>query len=572
MAAVVAEIGGWLVRAWRSEWRWPLVAALMLAVTIEVPFALAASHRMEGLEFGGMLWSLTDPPQYYSAMRQGASTPGFLIYDRFTQEPHAPAPLYLLYIALGKLAWLTGADVEATFLVASRVARLGLLLAAYVAAGLLGPGRAMRRTGYILIALSSGLAATLLVVKAATDLPLPLSALEREYPELNTMLVTLTAPHLMLGLALLLLAGRLYADCWDRPPGWRRVSLAVVVLMLGLVDPFAVASFVPVVAAHGLVMAGLRRRLDVPGHSAAAVALVAATPIIALNAVTFTFDPFWSATYSRQNVLPAPAMTDVLLAFGLLVPLALLGLPELVRRPSPGRLLVVIWIVTALVMMHAPAPPQRRFALGLHPMIALAATYGTLELMRRLKGLQSPGQRLLRLPITIVVVQALFGTSVFTYVVALMVGLAPTLGYPLADLSSFDRSPYQPPAVQAAADWLAAHESPDHVVLASTLSGNYIAGKAPGRVYVGHQVATLGFSAKVDDVRWFFSAPLDDDRRAFLTANRIRFVVYGPHERSLANGNVVPRAAGAVFSTGDVEIFDADALTTPAGTSGGSAR
>jgi hypothetical protein len=53
----------------------------------------------------------------------------------------------------------------------------------------------------------------------------------------------------------------------------------------------------------------------------------------------------------------------------------------------------------------------------------------------------------------------------------------------------------------------------------------------PGRVYVGHWVATLDFSRKQRDMAWFYRGPFDEQRRQFLTDQRINFVVYGPFER-----------------------------------------
>src|SRR5207248_5474101 len=130
--------------------------------------------------------------------------------DRFTQEPHAPALLYPLYVGLGKLAWLLGIGIEELFLDASTAGRLALLLATWSFTRLLSDDPKARRTGLILIALSGGLSSVLALAIRVTGLPLPLTGRDLNDPELNPFPVLYTAPHLMFGLARLLTAVRLY--------------------------------------------------------------------------------------------------------------------------------------------------------------------------------------------------------------------------------------------------------------------------------------------------------------------------------------------------------------------------
>jgi hypothetical protein len=154
----------------------------------------------------------------------------------------------------------------------------------------------------------------------------------------------------------------------------------------------------------------------------------------------------------------------------------------------------------------------------------------------------------------------LFGTSVYTYVVVLTVGAAPSLGYEPSALASADRAPYQTAGMHAAAAWLSEHARPDDLVMGSTATGNYLGGSAPGRVYVGHWVATLDYATKAEQATWFYSAPLDDERRAFLAANGVRWVVYGLHERARSSALVSPTGATPAFSAPGVDVFDARAL------------
>ena len=88
-------------------------------------------------------------------------------------------------------------------------------------------------------------------------------------------------------------------------------------------------------------------------------------------------------------------------------------------------------------------------------------------------------------------------------------------------------------------------------MLGSVLTGNYLAGAAPTRVYVGHWVATLNYAQKARDVNWFYDGPLDDERRAF-----VRTVM----ERLTAQTDVVVLAAPV-----DLDDHEDFALSGPAG-------
>lgn len=555
VSAWIRSAGEW-VAALAREFRWPLLFTLAIVVAVEVPQRLAASHAASGMQFGGMFWGLNDPPQYLSAMRQGAASSGWLIYDRFTQEPHNPTLLYPLYVGLGKLAWLLGMGMEQAFLGAASFGRAFLLLAAWSFTRLASDNLTARRSGLVTIGLSTGIASVVALVARLTDLPLPLAARELNDPELNTFLVMFTAPHLMLGLGLLLVVARLYAECWDQPAAWKYVVLAAAVLLLGLTNPFTLVPLYAVVVTHMVVMVAWRRRLERTGSGGAAVVLACPAPLILVNVLTFSLDPFWSATYGRQNVTTVPPLSEILLAFGLVLPLAALGIRQFVRPLTPGRLLILVWIPLAFLLMQAPTGIQRRFGIGLHPALALLAAYGAIQLWHVIRSPDLPLRWLSRPVLTAAFVQALVGSSAYTYVVAWTIALAPLLGWQQPPMPGADRASYQPAEVVAAADWLAVNASPDDVVLGAILTGSYVAGTAPGRVYVGHWVGTLDYGSKVSASNWFFSAPLDDERRAFLGEHGIRYVVYGPHERLLGGQPGLAEGIERVFEAPGVEILE----------------
>jgi hypothetical protein len=96
--------------------------------------------------------------------------------------------------------------------------------------------------------------------------------------------------------------------------------------------------------------------------------------------------------------------------------------------------------------------------------------------------------------------------------------------------------------------------------MGSTLTGNFLAGAAPGRVYVGHWVATLDYDRKAERMRWFYGADLDHERQEFLEVSGIRYVVYGPHERRLNPGLTDPVNVAPAFTAPGLALYDARTL------------
>jgi hypothetical protein len=217
---------------------------------------------------------------------------------------------------------------------------------------------------------------------------------------------------------------------------------------------------------------------------------------------------------------------------------------------------VLLWIVLAVSLMYAPTGIQRRFGIGLHPMISLLATFGLVMIWRPLSRMTG-SVRLLRPFAMIGLAQAVFGSSAHMYAVGLSIALMPPLFYSPQLLGpGSDRSSYQQASLHEAAEWLAQRVGPNDLVLSATLTGNYLAGAIPARSYVGHWVATLDYTEKKKTAEWFFSEPLDAARRNFLAQQDVRYVVYGRNERLLrldaSTGSDVVQESGEV--AGDLDV------------------
>ena len=359
-----------------------LAIALLIALLAEVPYLIADRQADRGWAFAGMMWCPWDYANFGAAMAEGASSSSWLIHNHTTQEPHPAILMYPFYVGLGKLAGRLGMSPESIFRVAAAVGRIALALSLLrlsrsVLSGIGGVG-----LGFVLAAFSGGPGALIAVAQGLGLLPRSgalYAANSGMYPELNTFLVLLTTPHLLIGLALAVELARQYYQSWGEAGGSSWAWLArgsLLGLALGLVNTFGVPAVLAPMWAH-LGLATLWRR-KVPARPAAVAVgtLAFGLPMPLYSLIVMRQDPIWTLTHSVQNLLPSPDLIHMIDGFGLLAILALVGLPRLLRQPQPRSLVLPVWCLTCLVLMYFPVAYQRRFGYGLQPMLAMMAAVG----------------------------------------------------------------------------------------------------------------------------------------------------------------------------------------------------
>jgi hypothetical protein len=538
------------------EVRWLAVACFAILLLVEVPYLLAYTQERHGYVFIGLLWSPHDFAQYAAAMRDGAASASWLIHDRLTAESHRPVLIYPLYVGLGKLTGLLGLDLRVVFHVVELAARGTLLVAIYVfsAAIYLSPGE--RRRALLLAVFSAGPGFWLLALDAIMPFMgerYSLFVLDLQMPDVSTFLALFVSPHNLLGLAFLLLAARGYLAAWSVPDLKLPILVGLSVLGVGLANPFSLITLCAVLPVHLALMRWQRGALPPRALLCAGAAFLGAAPFLAHSWLVFRTDPFWSVVYGQQNVTPSPPLPFLILSLAPILAFAVIGLPRFARGATPARMLVLVWIATSLVLMYAPVGYQRRFAFGIHPMLALVAASGLAPYWR--PGPRESGDAAARSRplLTFGLLLVLFASTACSYGLRIQAMSRP---YDLARQGGA----FHPVALREAGEWLASASGTDDVILAEALTGNYLAGLIPGRVFVGHPIATLRFAEKEAAVRRFYRGSDDHEaRRQFLRANAIRYVVYGPYERaadaSSFDSNATSEYLRPVYTSPDVIIY-----------------
>jgi hypothetical protein len=491
----------------------------------------------------GTFWFSRDFSQYEAAMREGARQSSWLIQDHFSAEAHTPALMYVLYVAAGKFAALVGAPAHAVFSTLEWLGRGAILLATYAFASTFLADRRQRRLAVVLSLGTLGLDALVAPLHMVFE-GLGLHALANLLPdainpylEVSSFGVVLSAPHLMFGLALTLVCAPIYVRAINGERLWLAV-LAVTVAVLSLVHSFNTPVLVSILVAHAL-MTGRR------AWPAAIVAGAAAAPMVLYSVLVYQADPFWSGTYSAQNLMPAPPPWSLPFDFGLVLLMAPLAWPSVRRWPPERRWLVLLWVGLGLAWMYAPVAYQRRFAFGVQPGLAVLAAAGLIRLSAWLRSDRVGGVR--RRLVTYSVLVAAVSTSLLVYVSL----LASAVMNKPAPVYLWSR-----PEATAAA-WLGQHSSAEDVVLASTEFANPLGGAIDGRVVHGHIVATLHSPQKEAMVHRFYAADATGEERLdIIRQSRATIVALGPQERALGAMQLTADLGLALVYDGDgVQFF-----------------
>ena len=512
------ERGELILSAHDTVWLVGVAAGVLLLCGL--PYVVSALWGPPALQRIGTFWFSRDFSQYQAAMREGASHSGWLIHDHFSAEPHAAAFMYPLYVTAGKLSALLGISNLATFITLEWLGRLAVVGATYLFAATFLALRRQRRLAVLLTLGTLGLDALTAPLRLlldgagvhALDGLLPESI--NPYLEMSSFGVLLSAPHLMLGLALTLVCAPLYFRAIAGRWFWTAL-LGAAVLGLSLVHPFNAPTLVSVLGIHALLTS---RR----AWPAAIVAGLAVTPAALYSLLLYQLDPFWSGTYGIQNIMPASPPWSVVLDYGLVLLAAPLAWSVVRRWPSERRRLLMLWVGLGLLWMYAPVPYQRRFAFGVQPALAVLAAAGLFEMNAWLR--RHEVRRLWRRLINYGAVIAGISTALLVYVSLVASAM----------LNSPSEVYLWSSAEAAGAAWLGEHSTAADVVLTSTEFGNPLGGAIDGRVVHGHIVATLRSDQKAAWVKQFYAVDTPPGERAdIVRLSGATIIALGPRERAL---------------------------------------
>ncbi len=502
-----------------AERRWLAGMIGLITLLTSAPHLIGLLGSTAAHPYSGALLLPGDVFSYYAKMRLGAGG-AWLFQNVYAVEPHSPAPLYLVYLLLGRLASI-GADARVPLIRlvivyhASR-AVLGIVLLAllYRVIALILPDPPRRRLAWALIALGGGLG-WLMLLLAREPLPLGSLPLDLYLGEASTMVPLLALPHVLLARAALL-GGLLLLAAGVERGDWRRTALGGACWLLAVIGvPFYIA--VAGGIAGGWALARLALTRAVPWRlliMAAAAGLPGALLAIA-TLFSVGGDPVYSA-WAAQNRLPLPHPLHLIALAGLQAALAIPGAIHLWRERPAHTDLFLGWVVAAPLLWLIPLPFRLRLIEGFMIPLTTLAVLGLYRLAapRGLPAIRAAAAALLSL---------LLPSGLFLLVGAI-------------SLSALGGA-YLPPDRAAVMDWLRVNARPGAVVLSAESAGVQLPAAAPVRSLVGHAFETPDFAGKERLVADWFRGDRPPDA---LQSYGVTYIWVGPEEGALAGGAFDP--------------------------------
>jgi hypothetical protein len=520
----------------RDEWLWVTGWSVIILLFINVPFVIGAFVSTPAYQYGGFVYGLEDGYSYLAKMQEGAA--GFwFFYLAYSPEPHSGGPFFLMYLLLGKLARLFNASPILVLHISRSIAGAFTLVSFYAVSAFFLQSVAVRRASFLLFGLAAGLG--WLWTLLAQPIGPGVMPVDLWVPESTFFLSALTFPHLTLSLALQLWCtiGILWYLDSGRWPAW--LLAAGSGLLMTLIHPYKYVVILPVIGAY-LLWQVVRQRYRfwlVTGRLV--LVLLPTIPYLVYAVIVFSSNQAFVG-WRLQNMTRSPLLHFYLLGFGLLLPLALIGVWRL--RTDGDRVMhplyLLLWLVVTPVLVYIPLTIQRRFLDGYQVVLALFAGFGAVWLLQQLSDRR-------RLVVSVIGLLLLSLTNIMLLIGA---GSIVASRQPPHFHTGYELAGYR---------WLAENATPRQVVFASYPTGNVLPAYAPLNVFVGHGSETVRFSEKkaLAD-RFFDQATTNDWRQTLLTDYRVDYLYYGPHEQ--AAGAFQPATVSylsPVYSDGPVTIF-----------------
>jgi len=492
-----------------KEWRWVTAWSVVILLLSCTPYIIATLAAPEGWQFAGILVNPPDAHTYLAKMRQGLEG-NWLLHLTYTPEPHEDVFVYTLYLALGHLAAFTHLPLIFVFHLARLAAGLWLLLILFRFIAHVTPQLNERRLAFVLLASTSGLG--WLGIAVFDTIPIDVWVPEAFIP--YTLYAT---PHAPLATALMLVIIQLVV--W---PSQRSLSVlwaGIAALSLVITQPFAIITVWAILAVFSTWLLIIRRSFPWPQIWLTLSVVLFSAPVILYDYWLTKTHPI-IAGWSAQNITTAPAVLDLVLGYGPVGLLAIVGGWMVARRgiqnAKAGEWLVLLWAITTIGLIYFPFDLQRRLIHGLHVPLGILAAIGS---RRWLVNHHIPARRGRQLT-TVVVTIGILGT-LFVWSIPLLVALqSPTQSEMAAIL-------FMRQEEVAAFEWLNQNGTADDVVLASPRVGMFIPSQTKARTFYGHIYETIDAKTKKTMAEAFYRGEIDT------VSPQVNFIIYGPSEQAL---------------------------------------
>jgi len=492
----------------------------MLITTI--PYFIGFARQGDSWRYTGFVFGIEDGNSYIAKMSIGSSG-GWLFRTPYTSYPQQGFLAFFPYILIGKLA--ASPELHDQLVVLFHcfrwVAGILSILATYDFIALFVREEWARRLGTAIASIGGGLGWLSIIGFG----PLWQERLPLEFysPETFGFLSIYGLPHLAMARALLLWGLTNYLSPHKGSGGfWMVFRQGLLWTLLGFMQPLTIVVGWCVILAHIAGMVGVRvwhkvkeeeHEWSTPGFYAGKSGwiFVFSSPFVLYNVTAFQVVPFLKKWIS-QNLILSPPVTDYLLAYGLVVPFAIIFMVRLAREGVPDEYwLVLCWATMLPLLAYAPYNLQRRLPEGIWVAFTVLA----------LKGVEYQGAegRKLRPILYISFLSPL--TLLIGGILAVWTPSVP-LYRTVEEIESFK--------------FLKEHAMPGNIVLAGYSTSNSLPAWAPLNTLVGHGPESIHLKEMMPKIEEFFMPGSSDEARLILLNEfNVDYIIRGPEEETGEN-------------------------------------
>ncbi|OGY42271.1 MAG: hypothetical protein A2Y67_04445 [Candidatus Buchananbacteria bacterium RBG_13_39_9] len=536
----------------KKEWKFVLIISAVLIIITTIPFLYGYLNAPPGHFFYGY-HSLTpgDFPVYFSYINQ-IKAGAFSLKNYFTSESQTSSIFNIFWLIIGSLARLF--NLPASF--AFQIVRILLIpvfcLTFYIFASYFFQEKIKRKITMIFAAFCSGLGAYFVV---SLDKLFPVDQFNDNYkwpidlwvPESNIFLSLYHSPLLIASLICLICFFLLMLLAWEN----NKYQYSLVAGLIGLIwfnfHPYYAPYSYIILFIFLLILLWRQKKIKYLYHYLLAVCL--SLPAVFYHYYKIKTD-YMVGLRAMQNQTKSPEFFYILIGFGFLFLLALLGICKLFKDKeifkNEKMQFLLIWLGTVFALLYAPIFFQRRFLEGLQlPMIflALIGLYYLKELLeQRAKKLFNFFRS------NIIIALYLF---LILFCLTNIFNLTRDFYYFSKRFDIF----YLPNEFITSLNWLAADNKENKIILTSQFTGNLIPGLVNQRVYLGHGDETLDFANKQVQVNNFLSNNLNaEQEKTLIKANNIGYLFLTDLERRFYQAED-KKYWQEVLQEGEIEIY-----------------
>lgn len=516
----------------RKDLLWVFIASTLILLWGSIPTWAGYHAETPHRRFRGVYFDSQDYAVHIAMMEAGRHRE--TAYQlRFTTEPHNPAYLRLFYITLGHISRIIEISTETTFQLARWILGYLALFALYKLTRRIFPNSFWSRTAFLLAALGSGLGWLQLIINWT---PGPITPIDFWLIDCYVFFSLSLFPHFAFVTAGMCIILYLWLDYLDTPCWQTILWMSFVSVLVQFVNPIALATVDAGLVGGMLASWWRRERIRWADVLALGFAAASQLPLLAYNFVILNNDPVWSQ-FTAQNKTLSPPLDYYLWGFAPFLPFAFIGIVKLLGNKSTASAASVFWIASGSVLAYAPVFIQRRFLQNITIPLAILAVEG-LTMLFEAGPAQSPFVKRWK---SSLVILFMFVASISS--IQLSLGRTVYLQTHPAEL-------YYPASLDEAITWLLKNAQYNDFVLATEGTSQILAQKAGVRVYLGHEMETLGYKEKQMQVKYFFEGKLDK-----LASPPVMWVVYGPYEQKINPDFQPGEELELVHNTGHVKIY-----------------